>query len=42
MNHYAYKMCLLYNYLHFIEIKSVLEGRGFRPKFLGTLAIAEQ
>ncbi|MFB8795020.1 MAG: hypothetical protein U7126_12545 [Microcoleus sp.] len=24
------------NYLHFIEIKAVLEGRGFRPKLLVT------
>jgi PleD family two-component response regulator len=25
------------NFLHFVEIKAVLEGRGFRPNFLGKL-----
>ena len=29
-------MCLLYDSLDFtVEIKAVLEGRGFRPNFLG-------
>jgi hypothetical protein len=36
IKHYLYRMCLLNNSLHFgIEIKAVLEGRGFRPNFLG-------
>jgi hypothetical protein len=36
LKHYLYRMCLLNNSLHFgIEIKAVLEGRGFRPNFLG-------
>jgi len=31
-------MCLLDNSLHFtVEIKAVLEGRGFRPTIFGNL-----
>jgi hypothetical protein len=36
IKHYLYRMCLVNKSLHFgIEIKAVLEGRGFRPNFLG-------
>ena len=36
INHCVYKMCLLDNSLHFkVEIKAVLEGRGFRPTIFG-------
>jgi hypothetical protein len=39
INHGVYKMCLVDNYLHFtVEIKAVLEERGFRPTILVSLA----
>jgi len=35
----VHKVRIFNNYLHFVEIKAVLEGRGFRPKFLGKRSI---
>jgi hypothetical protein len=29
------------NFLHLVEIKAVLEGRGFRPNFLGKKRLLE-
>ncbi|MEY3868436.1 MAG: hypothetical protein RLZZ338_2327, partial [Cyanobacteriota bacterium] len=33
--HCIRKVHIFNNCLHFIEIKAVLEGRGFRPMFFG-------
>jgi hypothetical protein len=32
------QICIFNNPLQFVEIKAVLEGRGFRPKIFGNLS----
>ena len=37
----VHKVRIFNNFLHFVEIKAVLEGRGFRPNFLGKAIFAK-
>ena len=40
-NNRTFNVCIFNYSLHFVEIKAVLEGRGFQPNFLVKLIVYE-